>query len=98
VCSHHAHLPLYGGGAPDVLACAASFAAAATVGTLRVVSDQHFTTDVLTGAAVGTLTGLGLPWLLHYRGGATPDVSARPAGATVGFVPAPLGGAIVGVF
>jgi membrane-associated phospholipid phosphatase len=99
VCSHHAHLPLYGGGAADTLACAASFAAAAAVGTLRVVSDQHFASDALTGAAVGTLTGLGLPWLLHYRGGAPRHGAARAAeGAAIRVIPAPFGGAVIGTF
>ncbi|WP_437317721.1 phosphatase PAP2 family protein [Sorangium sp. So ce385] len=101
VCSHHAHLPLYGGGAPDALACAASLGTATAVATLRVVSDQHFATDALTGAAVGALTGFGLPWLLHYRGGAPASTSARAPredGVTIGFVPAPLGGYLVGRF
>lgn len=101
MCSHHAHLPLYGGGAPDALACAASLGAAAAVATLRVISDQHFATDALTGAAVGTLTGLGLPWLLHYRGGAGASTSARApreGAVSIQFVPAPLGGYVVGRF
>ncbi|WP_437876911.1 phosphatase PAP2 family protein [Sorangium sp. So ce513] len=101
MCSHHAHLPLYGGGAPDALACAASLGAAAAVATLRVVSDQHFASDALTGAAVGTLTGFGLPWLLHYRGGAPASTSARApreAAVSITFVPAPLGGYLVGRF
>ncbi|XYH98858.1 phosphatase PAP2 family protein [Sorangium sp. So ce1128] len=98
-CSHHAHLPLYGGGAPDALACVASLGTAAAVATLRVVSDQHFATDALTGAAVGTLTGLAVPWLLHYRGGAAADAGARRGDAvSIRFVPAPLGGYLVGRF
>jgi membrane-associated phospholipid phosphatase len=98
VCSHHARLPLYGGGAPDALACAASLGTAAAVATLRVVSDQHFATDALTGAAVGALTGLGLPWLLHYRGGAPASDAPRGDGITLSFAPAPLGGYLVGRF
>ncbi|WP_437968262.1 phosphatase PAP2 family protein [Sorangium sp. So ce260] len=98
VCSHHAHLPLYGGGAPDALACAASLGTAAAVATLRVVSDQHFATDALTGATVGALTGFGLPWLLHYRGGAPSAGAPRGDGVSIRFVPAPLGGYLVGRF
>jgi hypothetical protein len=100
-CIHHAYLPIYGGGAPDAIICGASFAAAAAVGAMRVVSDQHFASDVLTGAAIGTLSGLGLPWLLHYRGGAAPAASSergRPAGVTLRFAPAPMGGAMMGTF
>jgi membrane-associated phospholipid phosphatase len=98
VCSHHAHLPLYGGGAPDALACAASLGTAAAVATLRVVADQHFATDALTGAAVGALTGLGLPWLLHYRGGAPASGAPRGDGVSLRLMPAPLGGYLVGRF
>lgn len=99
ICSHHAHLPLYGGGAADTAACAGAFVTAAAVGALRVVSDQHFATDVLAGATWGTLVGLGLPWLLHYRGGAAPEAGAsRAGGVTFRFAPAPLGGALVGSF
>jgi len=98
-CSHHMNLPLYGGGAPDALACAASLTAAATVSTMRVVSDQHYATDALTGAGVGTLIGLGLPWLLHYRGGAAPPSSdARPPAVSFRVVPAGLGASLVGTF
>lgn len=99
VCTHHAHLPLYGGGARDALACAASLASAVAVAALRVVSDQHFATDALTGAAIGALTGFGLPWLLHYRGGAPRDAASGAGdGASIGFVPAPLGGYVMGRF
>ncbi|AUX39201.1 hypothetical protein SOCE26_005830 [Sorangium cellulosum] len=97
-CSHHARLPLYGGGAADALACGASLATAAAVATLRVVSDQHFATDALTGAALGTLTGFGVPWLLHYRDGAPEADAPRREGVSIRFVPAPLGGYLVGRF
>ncbi|XXX77758.1 phosphatase PAP2 family protein [Sorangium sp. So ce134] len=98
VCSHHARLPLYGGGAADALACAASLGTAAAVATLRVVSDQHFATDAITGATVGALTGFGLPWLLHYRGGAPEAGAPRGDGVSIRLVPAPLGGYLVGRF
>jgi membrane-associated phospholipid phosphatase len=98
-CMHHAHLPLYGGGLPDALGCAASFAAAGTVGALRVISDDHHPSDVLVGAAVGTASGLGLPWLLHYRHRRSPAAAERSATAlSVRLVPAATGGALVGEF
>lgn len=66
-CAHHTNLPLYGGGAPDILACAVALTAATAAGTLRVSSDSHYTTDVLLGAGVGLFAGYGMPSLLHYR-------------------------------
>jgi membrane-associated phospholipid phosphatase len=42
-------------------------ALAIAAGTLRVVGDAHWATDVLTGAAVGTLIGITVPILLHGR-------------------------------
>ena len=95
-CQHHAHLPLYGGGAPEALTCATSFLAAATVGSMRVVSDQHFATDVLVGAALGTFSGLGLPYFLHY--GAGSRAAPEPGGVSIGVAPAPFGGYLTGAF
>lgn len=94
MCMHHAYLPLYGGGVREKLTCAASFAAAATVGMLRMVSDQHFLSDALVGAAIGTLSGLGIPWLFHYSGGAAPVVaggSSRGSAFSFQVAPTPAG-------
>ncbi len=101
MCSHHMNLPLYGGGPREAVTCAASFAAATTVGMLRVISDQHFLSDALVGAAVGTMTGLGLPYLLHYRGGAEPTKSGvtRPRDqVSIRLTPMPMGIAASGEF
>jgi membrane-associated phospholipid phosphatase len=65
-CSHHARHDLFGDPASDGVACGAAFGSATAVGMLRVVAMKHYVTDVVTGAAVGTLSGLGVPWLLHY--------------------------------
>lgn len=75
-CAHHLHLPLYGGGAPDVATCIGAMMVASTQGVLRVVSDNHYATDVLLGSAVGFTAGYIVPWLLHYRGGAQSRSSA----------------------
>lgn len=42
--------------------CAAYGIAAAT-GAMRVASGNHFVTDVLAGAALGTVTGFCVPWI-----------------------------------
>jgi membrane-associated phospholipid phosphatase len=65
LCVHHAHIPFYGG-AGDAIVCGAGLAGAGVVGLLRVSADQHYASDVLTGAAFGTLSGFGVPLLLHY--------------------------------
>lgn len=47
--------------------------AAALVGYLRMAGDRHWLGDVLVGASLGTVIGVGLPWLLHHpRTGVTP--------------------------
>ncbi len=70
---------------------ALGLAGAATCGWLRIAADRHWATDVLAGAAVGSVAGFGLPVWLHGRTGA-PD----PATPGVRLRPYPLG--IAGVF
>lgn len=38
---------------------------AASVGYLRIAADKHYLSDVLTGAVVGTIVGVGMPLLFH---------------------------------
>jgi membrane-associated phospholipid phosphatase len=40
-------------------------ALAAFTGYLRMGAEQHYLTDVLTGAAVGSLVGWAVPYLFH---------------------------------
>lgn len=40
---------------------------AASVGLMRMGADKHYLTDVLVGAAAGSLFGVGMPLLLHGR-------------------------------
>jgi len=95
-CMHHAYLPLYGGGPGDALACVTGFTLATATGALRVVSDQHWTSDVLVGAAMGTFSGLAVPWILHYRTGDLPE--SGPDEVSLSFIPTPTGGMLTGVF
>ncbi len=94
-CMHHAYQPLYGGGAADPIACVTSFGLAAATGLMRVAADQHWTSDVLVGAAAGTFSGLALPWLLHYRTG---DMPEAPKGFTAQLVPTGTGAMVMGTF
>ncbi|HVY46513.1 MAG TPA: phosphatase PAP2 family protein [Minicystis sp.] len=66
-CSHHANLPLYGGGAADVAACVVPLLFATGDGVARLMADRHWSTDVLAGMAVGLVSGVGMPYLFHYR-------------------------------
>lgn len=65
-CAHHLHAGLYGDPLADTLACAAEVSLAAATGTLRVVGDRHYATDVWMGALIGFTLGYGLPTLFHY--------------------------------
>lgn len=65
-CVHHSHLPLYGGGAGDTLACGVMVGAALMSGFGRVVTEMHYPSDVLVGFGVGAFAGWALPELMHY--------------------------------
>jgi membrane-associated phospholipid phosphatase len=65
ICVHHMKLDLLGG-IGDELSCVTAYAGAAATGTLRVMGDMHYVSDVMVGAGVGTLVGLAVP-LIHYR-------------------------------
>ncbi len=67
---------------------ATGFTAAAATGYFRMAADKHWLTDVLASAAVGTGTGILVPWL--HRSG--------PAGISYRLLPAPSGLAVMGAF
>jgi membrane-associated phospholipid phosphatase len=87
-CAHHFALPLYGGGWPDIAACAGLGTLAVANGVTRVMADEHWSTDVLTGWILGGAIGFGLPWLLHYQfddsGG---DMASKPIWKRAAIVP-----------
>jgi hypothetical protein len=59
---------------------AAFFAGAAATGFFRVASDNHWLTDVVAGAAIGTAIGFSLPGMvLHPAGEHRPAVTLVPA-------------------
>jgi membrane-associated phospholipid phosphatase len=94
ICIHHFQNDLLG--PPwDAISCTGGYAVAASTALFRVVGDVHYTSDIITGALVGTAIGYGVP-LLHY---------ARKAGAglqvgevRVDLVPAAGGLGLAGVF
>lgn len=73
MCAHHSSMPLYGGGAGDIAACAVGSAAAVTVGVSRIVNDRHWATDVVTAWLIGAATGYVWPKLFHYRSRASEE-------------------------
>jgi membrane-associated phospholipid phosphatase len=66
MCAHHTHLPLYGG-AYDPLACATALAGMLATGSLRVIADKHWNSDVAVGLLLGFSVGYLLPSLIHYK-------------------------------
>lgn len=98
-CLHHSNMPVFGDVGWDATACVSTTLLATLVGAMRVMSDFEYLTDVLTGAAIGWLSGYVLPWLLHYQGGARPELNLP-----ITLVPAPLigdqlyGAQVVGYF
>jgi membrane-associated phospholipid phosphatase len=94
-CSHQLNLNLYNNRAAEITTCGIGLGLATLTGALRIVGDQHYTTDVLMGAAVGSLTGFLVPWLAHYRFDEDPEPST---GLDVAIVPMGVGVGVVGVW
>lgn len=85
VCANHARLPLWGHPVADAAACALSTTAAAFTGVSRIMSDRHYTTDVLAGFGFGFGVGYAVPMLLHYSRARTDiALSLSPGGPCTG--------------
>lgn len=98
ICYHHMQLRLLGPGPADAISCISGLVAAGSVATLRMAADMHYASDVLIGGAVGTLIGLGVPFM-HYHGGLpTLELSKRKGDTTVSLVPAGMGLSLTGQF
>ncbi len=87
---------LYAQSSPDVTMRTAVWATSLTLAgataDLRVRAGKHFPSDVLTGAAVGTLIGYGIP-RLHYWGRKTRSLTTPE---WIAIVVAPIAGAVLG--
>jgi membrane-associated phospholipid phosphatase len=66
VCANHRAMPLWGSRAADVGACALATTGAVATGVSRLLSDRHYTSDVIVGFGVGFGFGYAIPTLLHY--------------------------------
>ena len=82
-CAHHLRVPLYGGGAPDRIACGVAVGAAAMQGLLRITGDRHYVSDVLVGGALGFAMGYGLPLALRYNRPREREIPASSAQSAV---------------
>ena len=73
-------------GAP--VALGAGLALAGFTGYLRMAADQHYLTDVVVGAAVGSLVGWAIPFVFHRpaQGNGTQPAALIPAPGGIAFV------------
>jgi membrane-associated phospholipid phosphatase len=62
------------------------------VALLRMAAEQHYLTDVMVGALIGSTTGVAVPLLLHGRR------SPAPSSTTLQLSPAPGGVALSGTY
>lgn len=99
-CVHHINLPLYGGGPAEAIPCVTSMLLASGVGLLRVASDQHYLSDILVGAAFGTVAGFAVPYLFHYaHTSEAPNQALKALGiSSIAIGPQPAGLQMGGLF
>lgn len=62
---------------------ASSFAMAAGTAALRIASGNHFMTDVLTGAAIGSAVGFLVPWLHTFNTKNDLNLALRADGVSI---------------
>lgn len=95
LCAVHENVDLYGGGWSDRIACWAGLGVATGSGLSRMVSDNHYFSDVAAGAAIGFASGYVLPKVLHFGWG---DSTPESAGLRPMIAPRPRGIAVTGTF
>src|SRR5690606_9917685 len=72
-CAHHNALGL--SGRHPWIPCPIGFTAAARAAVSRIVADQRYVTDIVTGAAVGALVGFAVPGVHYAFGRVRPGTS-----------------------
>jgi membrane-associated phospholipid phosphatase len=97
ICTQHLSLELYGG--PwDMATCVGAIVSAGTVGVLRLVADNHWTTDVLGSGLLGTAFGWGVPYFMHLRWHPVRSAKGVALAPLPMFVADGVGASVVGVF
>lgn len=93
-CAHHNALGL--SGSRSWIPCLSGFTLATTTAVFRIAADMHYASDVLTGAAVGTLVGFAVPAFHYGIGGSRKH--APPSKAHVSVLPSFGGIQVIGVW
>lgn len=89
MCANHTRMALWGNPVADVAACVLASSNALLTGTTRIISDMHYTSDVLVGTGLGFTFGYMVPVLLHY--------SYSKAERSIAVAPIPSCGNCIGV-
>ncbi len=55
---------------------------AVSVGYLRIAADKHYFSDVMTGAVVGSIIGVGIPLIFHAAGSSSSSANPNPPSAS----------------
>ena len=55
---------------------------AVSVGYLRIAADKHYFSDVMTGAVVGSLIGVGVPLIFHSASSSSASSNPYPPSAS----------------
>ena len=65
-CTQHLAMHLYG--APwDAVTCGSAIGVDVTMGVLRIVTDNHWASDIVAGSVLGFAFGWGVPVLMHLH-------------------------------
>jgi membrane-associated phospholipid phosphatase len=94
LCVHHLGLELLGSPG-DAITCAGGYVVATTTALFRVMGDMHYATDVLTGAAIGSIVGIGVPLLRRTRVATEPHENG---GLRLQLIPVAAGLGVGGAF
>jgi len=97
ICAQHTRLSLYGGAA-DKAACYDAIVLTSLTGALRIISDNHWASDVILGHTIGFATGYLMPRLLHFHRAPSPTQAPGLRVRVVPMLGDRIGVSAIGVF